>query len=241
LATCLAGAIVAAVTLPPFVVPAHASGSFRFPEPAMQVSESQALVRVVVERTDLPVSRATVDYRTESATALEGEDFVAGAGRLVFDVGVSQATFVVYLLDDDVAEEREHLVVQLFGSSSAAATITIFDDDRTVVVAGAADGGAPASTPPAAPATSATPASGSAAPRPEAVRRRLVATRPVTPSPRRVTVRQSPVTPFELRPAPGASGGSVPGAVDPALALLAGLLLAKVGAEVWFRARTAAS
>jgi hypothetical protein len=73
------------------------------------------------------------------------------------------------------------------------------------------------------------------------VRRRLVATRPATPTPRRVTVRQSPVTPFELRPAPGTSATTIPGAVDPAIAVLAGLLLAKVAAEVWFRARTASS
>lgn len=234
-AVAVAGAAVVTVRL------AGAAESFRFVEPAMQVAEGQAIVRVVVERTDLPVSRVTVDYRLESGTATEREDFAGGAGRLVFDVGERQATVIAYVRDDDLAEEREHFLVQLLGPSSASATISIIDDDGTAP----ATATPAASTAPPAPADappSAGPAAVTAAPpRTETVRRRVAATRSAAPAPRRVTVRQSPVTPFELRPAPGTSATSMPSAVDPAIALLAGLLLAKVSAEVWFRARTVAS
>lgn len=235
---CLAAAVVAATTTAWSTAPAQAAASFRFVEPELLVGEGQPFVRAVVERTDLPVSRATVDYRVESRTAEEGRDFAAGAGRLVFDVGDQQATIVVYLRNDEVAEDRETFVVQLLGTSTASARITVLDDDGALdTVAGitADDTPVPMAAPPAAaPAPAATPA-------PQVVRRRLVATRPATPTPRRVTVRQSPVTPFELRPAPGTSATSLPGAVDPAIAVFAGLLLAKVAAEAWFRARLAAS
>jgi hypothetical protein len=217
--------------------PAQAAPSFRFAEPDLVVGEGQPFVRAVVERTDLPVSRSAVDYRLEAVTAEEGRDFASGAGRLVFDVGEQQGTIVVYLRDDEIAEDRETLVVQLLGPSTASATITIVDDDGAVgamaaVTEGQAPAAAPAAAAAAAPAAPATPPA-------EVARRRVVATRPATPTPRRVTVRQSPVTPFELRPAPGTSTTTMPGAVDPAIAVLAGLLLAKVAAEVWFRARTA--
>jgi hypothetical protein len=138
-------------------------------------------------------------------TAEEGRDFAGGAGRLVFDVGEQQATIVVYLRDDEIAEDRETLVVQLLGPSTASATITIVDDDGAVgAMTSATEGVAPAAAPPPA-AAAPTPA---AAPPADVVRRRLVATRPATPTPRRVTVRQSPVTPFELRPAPGTFQGA---------------------------------
>jgi hypothetical protein len=235
---CLAAAVVAVAGALSWTAPARAAGSFRFPQPEINVTEGQTLVRAVVERTDLPVSRASVDYRLEAVTADEGRDFAGGAGRLMFDVGDQQATIVVYLRDDDLDEGPETLVVQLLGSSTASATVTILDDDRTPsAIATTTDAGT--APPPPAPTAAAPPAAAAGAPAPPVVRRRLVATTPVPPAPRRVTVRQSPVTPFELRPAPGSPATSVPGAVDPAIALLAALLLAKVAAEVWFRARAA--
>jgi hypothetical protein len=94
LAACLAVAVVGVVATA-WSRPAQAAPSFRFADPDPQVAEGQPFVRVVVERTDLPVSRATVDYRLESITAEEGRDFAGEAGRLVFDVGEQQATIVV--------------------------------------------------------------------------------------------------------------------------------------------------
>jgi hypothetical protein len=229
---------------------AAADGSVAFADPAPETIEDRPAVRIVVDRVDLPVSKLVVTYSTEDATAIGGSDYVPTSGSLVFDVGVRQATFVVQVRDDRLAEQTEQLVLRLTGDRwSTTARLSILDDDADA--AGATSASAAAARPSPAPTTtdprpeelSAAKAS-AVAPRPQAapVRRRVVA----APTRRRVVLRQSPVTPFELRPSAPTedASGSLPNEptlVDPVLALLAGLLLARVSAEVWFRARTVAA
>ncbi|HUP86575.1 MAG TPA: Calx-beta domain-containing protein [Acidimicrobiales bacterium] len=229
------------------------SGQFRFAEPQPQVVEDVGLVRVIVERVDLPVSRMVVNYRTEEAGARAGEDFAQASGTLVFDVGVRSSLFMVAVRDDDVVEPTEHVVLHLETSSGMETSerLTILDDDfapeapdRGVVAApsspgGRAAGGVGATAPPVVVAASA----GSSRPVPPAARRstprtaRRAAARIVTP--RRITLQQSHVQPFELHPVAGSEAASAPPAVDPMLALAAGLLFARVAAEIWFRSRAA--
>jgi hypothetical protein len=227
---------------------AAAEGSVAFADPAPETIEDRPAVRVVVDRVDLPVSKLVVTYSTEDGTATGGSDYVPTSGSLVFDVGVRQATFVVQVRDDRVAEPTEHLVLRLTADrSSTTARLTILDDDADSAGTSSASDPARMSTAPAATASKPEELSASSAAvvsRPEAapVRRRVVA----APARRRVVLRQSPVTPFELRPSAPAedASGSLPNeptVVDPVLALLAGLLLARVSAEVWFRARTVAA
>ena len=240
------------------------SSPVRFADSALHGVEGRdSQVQVVVERTDLPVSRLVVRYRTAdgaatSSPALAGSDYVHTTGTLVFEVGAQSSAFTVALRDDEVAEPTEHLVLHLETSSSGNATsarLTVLDDDveslePTSASASAAGGTAtpsapasgtrtgaatpPATTPPVVVASSA------------GVRRQVVVTRtrPRTaarPAPRRIVLQQTPTTPFELRPSAG-EGALVPAtAVDPLLALAAGLLLARVGAEVWFRVRLTAT
>ena len=235
-------------------VPAAAaadSGQVRFAESSLQAVEG-AQVRVVVERVDLPVSRLVVHYRTAdvAGSAAAGPDYVQSSGALVFDVGVRSNTFTVWLRDDEVSEETEHLLLHLEVSSGTGAStrLTILDDDFDAAGA-ASDTPASASGPPAsgvataapsapAPVVVVSPARSSRAASVAAPRTRTRVSRPAAP--RRIILQQTPSTPFELRPVPGSfdeAGG--PTAVDPLLALAAGLLLARVAAEAWFRTRLA--
>jgi hypothetical protein len=235
--------------------PASADAStFRFTSSVVDATEGQGTVRVVVERTDLPVTRTTVDYRTEPGTALAGSDFEATRGTLVFEVGTTSASFLIVLRDDAMPESIEELSAVLGHGVSGAPTadVRIFDDDTAPVRrgTGAGAGGASAGPDDGAGASSGASATGGAsapvavaAPSPAAAPRAAAATRPRTSSAatsgtRRVTVRQSPVTPFELRAAPVEDGlPGPPAAVDPILAVFAALLVGRVAAEVWFRLR----
>ena len=261
------GALVAAVLAADVVGPgagpvaAAAEAQVRFAESPLQVVEHRTQVLVVVDRVDLPVSRLLVHYRTEavpSGAATAGTDYAHAAGTLVFDVGTRSASFPVWVKDDAVAEETEHLLLHLETSSGSGAStrLTILDDDlppstgpseATAGASGApaarvgqvATGGAPPPTAPP-PVVVASSAGSSRPARVVTTTRRRTVTPARPPAPRRITLRQTPATPFELRPAPGAFGEDGSGtAVDPLLALGAGLLLARVGAEAWFRARIA--
>lgn len=254
LGSALLGAVLAAAPPAGAAEPAQV----RFAESSLQVVEGSA-VRVLVERVDLPVSRLIVHYRTADVpgSAAAGPDYVQASGSLVFDVGVRSSSFTVLVRGDEVAEETEHLLLHLETSSGSGAStrLTILDDDADASATGvetmgsgggpAAPSGAPASgsfsAPPASapPVVVVTPARSSrtvtvAAPR------RVRAT--AKPAPRRIILQQTPTTPFELRPVQGAGGaGGTMTRVDPLLALGAGLLLARVAAEVWFRLRLAAA
>jgi hypothetical protein len=225
--------------------PARAASEFRFADTALRASEGQAMVRVFVQRGDLPVSRASVDYRTEPGTASPGSDYAETAGTLTFGVGETHASFPVFLRDDDVAEGPETVVLLLVDARRSEIRLTIDDDDRVMAPAtndGTGGGGAvvaTSSSPTAEPRPNAVaPTAVAPAPPVVAARRPTTVVRRAPAAPRPVVVRQNPVTPFELRPAPrNALGPPVPTDVDAGLAVLAALLLARVAAEVWFRAR----
>lgn len=228
----------------------------RFADTSLRGVEGRGPVQVVVERTDLPVSRLLVHFRTdddEGRSAVAGSDYLHTAGTLVFEVGVRSASFFVTVRDDEVVEATEYLLLQLSTSSDGVATsrLTVLDDDlaeSTAVAAATAPAPPPTTAPPRASAATPPPtttppvvvAASAAVRRPVVVTRsRVVAPRPAPP--RRIILQQAPTTPFELRPLPGSAGSSgVATAVDPLLALGAGVLLARVAAEIWFRARIAA-
>jgi hypothetical protein len=227
------------------VAAAADSGQVRFADPQLQVVEDGGVVRVGVERVDLPVSRMVVAYRSEDASAHGGEDYVATSGTLVFDVGVRSSLFTVTVRDDVVAEGTEHLLLHLETSSGGGSSsrLTIFDDDvaeEAPVAAAPVRPQASASSSGASAPVVVAASAGASRPVPVPVRpairtvRRPSAARVATP--RRITLQQNQVKPFELHPLAGDDAGP-PLEVDPVLALIAGLLLARVGAEVWFRTR----
>lgn len=241
----LVGALLVALAVPALTAtPARATGDFRFAEPSITASESQTVVRVAVHRTDLPVSRASVDYRTEAGTATPASDYAETSGTLTFGVGETYAVFTVLLRDDVATEEHETVMLRLSNASASVVTLTIEDDDDAFEEVASGDGASLPAAPAAAPSGEARAGSSPAHPRTNAVAvtaPRRVATPPrprAVATPRRVNVRQSPVTPFELRPSPRpATGTGNPDEVDAGLAVLAALVLSRVAAEVWFRSR----
>jgi len=217
--------------------PAAADGSeLRFSQARIIAEESQGYVSIQVDRVGgLPVSRLEVDYATGEGTARPGTDYVPAAGTLVFNVGATSATFAVFLRDDHEPERTEEVTLLLSdvrgGNDRAGvpATLVILDDDQRAAAA--------------SPAVTAT---NSAARPPLEPSGTLTASQPLARRPLRVAhppiiSTQRPGTPFELRvetsPARGAPIGLDDLAVDPGLALLAGLLLARIAAGVWFAYR----
>ena len=83
-----------------------------------------------------PDNAVTVDYATEDATALAGDDYAHTSDTLMFAAGDTAGTVTVDLVDDDVAEDTETFRLRLSNPSSNAtvgnddsAVATILDDD----------------------------------------------------------------------------------------------------------------
>jgi ELWxxDGT repeat protein len=84
----------------------------------------------------------TVNYSTQNATALAGEDYTAVSGTLPFPSGSTSQTVTVPVLGDVVDETTETFRVLLSAStgpgiSGGTGTVTITDDDTTMAVADA--------------------------------------------------------------------------------------------------------
>ena len=56
----------------------------------------------------------TVQYKSVSGTANEGEDFSATSGEIKFDIGGREAKISISLLDDELAEGTETFAIDLF-------------------------------------------------------------------------------------------------------------------------------
>jgi hypothetical protein len=220
-----------------------------FAQDYYRVGEGDTYAVIKVVRNSLPVSHLEVWFDTADRSATAGDDYDHSSGVLVFDVGVSEATFVVGIIDDDVPERLEEISLLLRpsynGSSSSAslgppAVLLVSDDDPAPVPSTLPSAGGAASrasvTTPARP----TQAGASGA---DSGGQQAVGARQAAAVRRKVTTRQSSTTPFELRVQSGGGGadaGSTDLAVDPALAVLAGLLLAVVAGKVWFACRPGA-
>jgi hypothetical protein len=223
---------------------AAAPADVTFAQEVFRTIEGDGYADIRVYRNSLPVSRLEVWYDTTDRSAVASQDYSHSYGRLVFDVGVSEMTFPVEILDDDDPERLEELSLLLSPAYNASTTtgppalLLISDDD-------------PAPVPSTVPLRDTNAANRSSVTAPPNRQAQAGATgtggqQPATAQPatvrRRVTTRQSPTTPFELRvQAGGGDSGGTTGdlAVDPALAVLAGLLLAVVAGKVWFACRPA--
>lgn len=239
----LAALVVLALGL--VLTPASAAGAavpeVAFAQDTFRVQEDEGGAIINVRRTGLPVSRVEVMYRTGDGSAVVGADFEYTYGKLVFEVGSSEASFFVSLLDDEVGERLEQVQLELspaFGDDTTTgppAILMILDNDpvpiptTTTLRDAAASRSTAATAPPRPSATDGGPAG-----QPQATAR-ATSVRP------RLSARQSPTTPFELRVQgpDGGEGGSQNLAVDPSLAILAGLLLAVVSGKVWYACRPA--
>lgn len=103
------------------------------------VVEDQTMVSLAVSIDEVPASGITgsVDFTTMSATAIEGEDFVASSGTLFFSDSVVSNTVDIVLLDDEQSESDEEFTVILsnpvefaLAMNNNPSTVRILDDDR---------------------------------------------------------------------------------------------------------------
>lgn len=103
----------------------------------LTVSEDAGTASVTVTRAGDVTVAATIDFATESGTALAGRDFTAASGTLVFAPGATTETIEIDLIDDTAHEADREFVVRVSGAaavftptiSRAAATVTVSDDD----------------------------------------------------------------------------------------------------------------
>ena len=211
----------------------------------MIVSESEGRAFVQVERSaTLALEESNAWFATVERTA-GSDDYTEAAGWLRMAVGQTTGSIVIYLRDD-VEDEAfdETFVVRLSTNAYGADVI----DEKTVTVRDDDDPPEPVET--LAPETrtpTAAPVAAAAAPVQVARPAARTATRVPQAARQASTRRQTAarVTPFELR-APGQSVDDsipVPDHASPvvAAAFLAAVILARVGAEVWYRWRTAAN
>jgi hypothetical protein len=215
----------------------------RFATEASYVEEGQGSASIRVERSGaLSVGRATVDYATSprGSTATAGADYVETSGTLVFETGENVRWFTVPIRDDNEGEDTEQLVLALSNPQGDAsdlgppAYLLILDDDARA--ASSEPGEAkPSRTRQQTRVTSVEPKAAAATPT------SAVAPRPVA-KPRsraRGAATSRPPTPFILRPPSPSQRPPTekPLAVEPLLAVLAALFIARLSAEIWFRSR----
>ena len=88
-----------------------------------------ALVTVVVS--PAPTVALTVDYRSVDGSALNGSDYGATSGSLVFAIGETEQTVPVTIIDDNDAEGTEDFSIVVTGAQagSATGTVTIASND----------------------------------------------------------------------------------------------------------------
>ena len=111
--------------------------------PVVTVSETRAAESVGTVELEVRLSGAsaqtvTVDYGTEDASAIAGEDYTETSGTLTFGPGATARTIEVVVIDDAEDEQEETFEVTLSGAWNATlsggqaeltGTATIADDD----------------------------------------------------------------------------------------------------------------
>jgi hypothetical protein len=115
------------------------AGNVQFNPSSYSVAEEGGNIVLTVERIVSSLGVLTVDYQTESGTAVGNEDYVPDAGTLVFADGETSKTITVTILDDAAVESDQSFSIRLSGIQSELggaaivgtnpATITITDSD----------------------------------------------------------------------------------------------------------------
>jgi photosystem II stability/assembly factor-like uncharacterized protein len=114
------------------------AGQVQFAAARYDVSESAPSAAITVVRSGT-AGPATVDYSTADGSAVQGSDYGAVSGTLVFAAGEVVKTFVVPVIEDGLAEGLETLSVQLGNPTGgltlgprASATLAIAEDEPAI-------------------------------------------------------------------------------------------------------------
>lgn len=112
---------------------------FEFSPTDYRVGELDRLIALRVRRTGVNIWPVTVDYESQSGTAIEREDYIPYQGTLSFDYAAqTEAHILIQIRDDPVAEADETFQVVLRNPTGGAslepnvpATVTIADNDKS--------------------------------------------------------------------------------------------------------------
>ena len=109
--------------------------TLKFSLSTYSVKESDGAATITVKMNAASDLEVRVNYATQDATAIAGQDYVAASGTLIFAPGETSKTFAVTILGDLLAEPSESLKVILSNpvnaglASPSTATLNIGDND----------------------------------------------------------------------------------------------------------------
>lgn len=115
-----------------------ASGTPNVSASDVVVDESTGFATVVISLDKPSTGTVTVNYATQAATAVAGDDYTDTSGTVTFAAGETVKTVTVAIVNDAAAEVREVLALALTGASGATisdprAHIVIQANDATAV------------------------------------------------------------------------------------------------------------
>ncbi len=121
--------------------PTPATNQFQFSSTAYRVNENTpGFILITVVYSGGAANPVTVDYATADGTALAGPDYIASNGTLSFDVGETNKTFTVQILDNANLTGDKTFTVNLSNPTGGAtigisnAVVTIVDDENSPIV-----------------------------------------------------------------------------------------------------------
>jgi hypothetical protein len=111
-------------------------GRVEFKTARIEYNEGEAAYELEVIRSGKVQESVTVQYKSVSGTAEEGEDFTAVSGEINFEKGGNEATITISLLDDELAEGSESFAIELTSEAEGidlrgqiSVEVVIIDDE----------------------------------------------------------------------------------------------------------------
>ncbi|MEM8502624.1 MAG: PA14 domain-containing protein [Cyanobacteria bacterium P01_D01_bin.1] len=107
---------------------------FSVTESTLTVSEGMSAASITVQRSGDTSAAASVEFSTESGSAIANEDYTEVSGTLTFEASQTAQTILVPILDDQKVESSETLTLTLSNPEGAVlgqttSTITVLDND----------------------------------------------------------------------------------------------------------------
>lgn len=98
----------------------YTPGAIEYELENYDVNESEANANITVVRSGGSNGEVTVDYQISAGTALEGEDYTAKDGTLIFADGETSKSFTIDINDDELNEDGETINLLLSNPSGGA-------------------------------------------------------------------------------------------------------------------------
>jgi hypothetical protein len=120
----------------PAPTPTPENSSIQFSSASYNVNEDDGLVTITVTRSGDTSRSASVAYFSMDGSAVNGSDYTAVSGTLIFAAGESSKSFIVLIANDASAESTETFSVKLSNVLNAdlgtpnVAVVSITDNDK---------------------------------------------------------------------------------------------------------------